>query len=253
MALIFISIGLNDEKDMSLNELEAAKSCDRLFLELYTSKLETDKSKLEKLIGKDVKLVKRKDLEEEYKKILSEAKSRKIGILIGGDCLVSTAHAALMTEARKEKIEVKIIHGSSILSAVAESGLHIPKFGQMVTIPFHDRTKGTMPVSVYNAILGNRIRGLHTLCLLDMIAEENRFMSVREAVKILFDLEKEVGKKIIDKKTEGVVFSRLGSEDEKIVYGKLEELAKIDFAKPPYCLAIIGKLHFSEKESLENY
>ncbi len=251
MTLFFISIGLSDEKDMSIKAVGAARSCDRLFAELYTSKLETDKARLSEFLGKEVVLLQRKDLEEDYRKLLDEAVDKKVGLLVGGDCFVSTAHTALMAEARKRGIDVKVIHGSSIVSAVCEAGLHMPKFGQMVTIPFPDRTKGKLAGSVYDVILGNKKRGLHTLCLLDMVAEEGRFMKVGEAIGILLVLEKEFRKKIIGMKTDAVVFSRLGSESQKIAYGKLEELFRMGFEEPPHAMIIVGKLHFSEKAVLE--
>ena len=252
MTLFFISIGLNDEKDMSIKALDVAKSCDKVFAEFYTSKLNADKEKWENFIEKELTILARKDLEEDHKKLLDEAKDKKVGLLIGGDALISTAHAALMIEARKEGIEIKVIHGSSIVSSVCESGLHIQKFGQMTTIPFTDRTKGNPPESVYNVILENKKRGLHTLCLLDMVAEENKFMKIDEALNILLDLDKEFDKNVINEDTEAVVFSRLGSDSQYIAYGKLGELINKDFGEPPYTLVLIGDLHFSEKEGLNS-
>jgi len=252
MALVFISIGLSDERDMSIRALGAARSCDKLFIELHTSRLNTDKGKLGQFIGKDITVLSRQDLEENHQKILNEARSKSIGLLIGGDAFVSTSHVPLMTEAKKQGIEVKVIHGSSISSAVCEAGLHLQKFGQAITIPFPDRTKGKVPVSVYDVVLENRKRGLHTLCLLDMIAEEGRFMKVGEALSILMDLEKKTKKRAMNRRTEVAVFSRIGSDSQKIVYGEAEMLAKLDFGEPLHCIAVLGKLHFSEKECLEN-
>ena len=53
--LYLISLGLSDEKDMSLRALEAAKACDFLYMELYTTRMFTDAGKLGELIGKKVK------------------------------------------------------------------------------------------------------------------------------------------------------------------------------------------------------
>jgi len=156
-----------------------------------------------------------------------------------------------MNEAKKMGIEVKVLHGSSIVSAVCESGLHMQKFGQMVTIPFLDRTKGQPAESVYNVILENKRRGLHTLCLLDMVAEDDRFMKVGEALNILLELEKIFKRKVLGKNSEVVIFSRLGSDSQNMVYGKIDELTNIGFGEPPHALVIVGKLHFSEKECLE--
>jgi diphthine synthase len=251
MSLYFISIGLSDEKDMSLKALEAAKSCDLLFAEFYTTKLNTTKEKLEKLIGKEIKILSRADLEENYQKVLDEARVKKVGLLVGGDAFIATTHSALALEAKKQGIEVKVIHGSSIISAIAETGLHIYKFGAIVTIPFPERTKGKLPISVYNTIKENLERGLHTLCLLDIDIEKNKFMSVNEAVTILIELEKKLGSGILrfDKKV--VAFSKAGSDQQVIIYDTLDSLREKDFEKPAVII-IPGKLHFTEKEFLEN-
>ena len=46
MTLYFIGLGLADEKDISVKGLEVVRSCDKLYLESYTSVLGVDKSKL---------------------------------------------------------------------------------------------------------------------------------------------------------------------------------------------------------------
>jgi diphthine synthase len=253
MVLFFISIGLNDEKDMSIKAIGIARSCDKLFAELYTSKLNTNELKLEEFIGKDIIVLSRQDLEENFQKILDEAKDKKVGLLVGGDAFISTTHSSLMLEAKKQNIEVKVIHGSSIISAVCESGLHIQKFGQIITIPFLERTKGRLPLSIYKTILENKKRGLHTLCLLDIISEENRFMSVNEALNVLLNLENKVRKKVISRSTELVVFSRLGDDSQNIVYGTIEELINLSFGEPPHTIVLVGNLHFSERECLKYF
>lgn len=44
--LYFIGLGLGNEKDITLRGLEAVKSCDKIFLENYTSVLCVGKEKL---------------------------------------------------------------------------------------------------------------------------------------------------------------------------------------------------------------
>lgn len=44
--LYFIGLGLGDEKDITVKGLEAVKSCERLYLDAYTSILGVDKAKL---------------------------------------------------------------------------------------------------------------------------------------------------------------------------------------------------------------
>ena len=44
--LYFIGLGLGNEKDITVRGLEAVKSCDKIFLEHYTSVLGVEPSKL---------------------------------------------------------------------------------------------------------------------------------------------------------------------------------------------------------------
>lgn len=249
--LVLVGLGLFDEKDLTIKGIEEAKSADEVYVELYTSKWHGSLEKIEKMVGKKVELLSRKDLEEESKKILEKAIEKNIVILVPGDPLVATVHSALIQEARKLGIETKIIHNASILSAIGEVGLHIYKFGPSVTIPFPEKTKGKIPESVYEVIKENKERGLHTLCFLDLIAEENRFMSIAEALNYLLILEKNRKEDVISENSLIVGISRLGSESRIIKFGRLKDLIKVDFGRPPYCIILVGKLHFTEKEFLE--
>ncbi len=44
--LYIIGLGLSDEKDITVKGLEAVKSCERIYLEAYTSILMIEKEKL---------------------------------------------------------------------------------------------------------------------------------------------------------------------------------------------------------------
>jgi diphthamide biosynthesis methyltransferase len=64
-SLTFIGLGLCDEKSIALQGLEIARRSDIVLAELYTSYLpELNLSKLSALLDKDVKVLKRADLEE---------------------------------------------------------------------------------------------------------------------------------------------------------------------------------------------
>ena len=54
MVLFIVGLGLGDERDVTVRGLEAIKSCDKVFLEMYTSILRVDKSRLEAYYGKEV-------------------------------------------------------------------------------------------------------------------------------------------------------------------------------------------------------
>jgi diphthine synthase len=250
--LTLIGLGLWDESDITLKGLEEAKKADKIYVELYTSKWHGDLKNLEKLVGKDVAQLSRKDLEENSEKIISEARQLDIVILVQGDPMVATTHTSLIQEAHKQGIKTKIIHNASIISAVAETGLHIYKFGPSVTIPFPEKTKNKLPESVYDVIKMNKDRGLHTLCLLDVAADENEYMSANDAMKILLELEKTRKENVVNSDSEIIVFARVGG-DSSIQYGKIGELIKLSFGEPPMVLIIPGMLHFTEKEHLEAF
>lgn len=230
-----IGLGLGNEKSLTIEGLETAKECDCYF-ESYTSKYES-LERLEKLAGKKIGILKRGDVEEGSQKILDSAKKRDVAILVAGDPLAATTHIDLVIEAKKQKIPIKIIHNSSIFSAVGETGLQLYKFGKAATVPFTKQTD-----SVKDALEGNRRLGLHTLLLLDLDAPNGRYMSVKDALEILLE------KKILSK-NEKLIAAHI-SEKSEIFYAIPSELMKKKIATPSV-LVVLGKLHFLEKEFLE--
>jgi diphthine synthase len=248
--LTLIGLGLNDEKDLTLKGIDAAKNADKVFIEFYTSFWNGNKENLETIIGKRIYELQRKDLEEDSKKILQEAKISDIAILVQGDPLVATTHETLIIEAKKLKIKTKIIHNASIFSAISETGLHIYKFGPAVTIPFPEKVSSKFPKSVYETISENKRRNLHTLCLLDVVAENKKYMNASEAIEILLNMEKEFGGNVVNENFEAVVFENAGSDESKMTFGKISELIKKKFENYPQVLVLIGNLHFTEREYL---
>jgi len=186
-------------------------------------------------------------LEENSRKILDEAKKQDIVILIQGSAIVQTTHLALIEDARKHGIKTKIIHNASIISAIGETGLHAQKFGQYVTIPFPERTRGKIPESVFKIIRENQKRGLHTLCLLDLDMENNRFMFVNDALDVL------IKGKVVSGSSRIVVFAKVGSKNPLISYEKVNNLIKKNIRDIPAILIMPGRLHYIEEEFLNLY
>ena len=248
--LSLVGLGLSDEKDLTLKGIEIARSSDKVYIELYTGFWHGNLENLEKIVGKKIEVLKRKDLEDESRRIVEEARNGDVVLFVQGDPLVATTHSSLILEARRLKIKSRVVHNASIVSAIAETGLHIYKFGQTVTIPFLEKTNGKLPQSVYEAILENKNLGLHTLCLLDVVAEEKRYMMPRDAVRILLELEKANNKKLLSVKEKIVFASELGGENQEIKYVTLSGLIDSDACRVPSALIILGKLHFTEEEFL---
>jgi diphthine synthase len=143
------------------------------------------------------------------------------------------------------------VHNASVVSAIAETGLHIYKFGPIVTIPFPEKTKGKLPESVYEVIKMNNARGLHTLCLLDIDAENKHFMLPQEACRILLEIEKKRKEEVFTEDTYIVAVGKLGSAKPVMEYKKVKDMLSSSFKIYPAVMIIPGILHFTEKEFLE--
>lgn len=245
MAFYMIGIGLNDEKDITVRGLEILKKCNLVYFENYTSVLNVKVKSLEKLYGKKIIEADRRLIEENYNEILNEAKDKDVALLVVGDALGATTHIDLMIEAKKKGIKTVVINNASIITAVGIVGLQLYKYGKITSIPFHESK------SYFDVLKFNLKSGLHTLFLLDLNPDENKFLTIKGAINKLLDLNKKGGKKIINEKTLFIGCARVGSENPQIKVGTSSELLKIEFGRPPYCLIVPGKLHFMEKEALE--
>jgi diphthine synthase len=248
--LVFVGLGLNDEMGISLRGLEEVKTADAAFIELYTSLMPNlSLERFEEISGKRLKAVSRRELEEENGEIiLKAAENGKAVLLVPGDPLIATTHVALRIEAEKRGVKTRLVHGSSILSAVVGlSGLHSYKFGKSVTIPFPDETPSETP---YDVISQNKKLGLHTLCLLDIRAEEKRYLSIRQGLGSLLKIEERKKRGIITVDSLAVGIARAGSSNPTAKAGSVKKLLVYDFGKPPYSIIFPGKLHFMEAEAL---
>ena len=247
--IVFVGLGLNDEKGISLNGLEETKTAETVFMELYTSLMPNfSLERFQKLCGKQVQLISRRELEEENGKVILTAAERgKTVFLIPGDPFIATTHVTLRIEAEKHKIKTRIIHGASIISAIIGlSGLHNYKFGKTVTIPFPENSSETP----YNVIEQNKKLGLHTLCLLDLKAEEKRFLSINQAITALLRIEEKRKNNVITPETVAFGVARAGSNEPTLKADFIKNLLTFDFGEPPYSLIFTGDLHFMEAEAL---
>lgn len=248
--IVFVGLGLHDEMEISIRGVEEVKAADNVFIELYTSLMPNFSiERFERISGKKLCIVSRKELEEESGEgILKTAEHGKVVLLVPGDPLIATTHVALRIEAEKRGIKTRIVHGASIISAVIGlSGLHNYKFGKSVTIPFPDETFSETP---YDVIAQNRKLGLHTLCLLDIKAEEKRYLSIRESLNLLLKIEEKKKKGIVTTNTLVVGIARAGSNNPTVKADSVKKLLDYDFGEPSYSIIFPGKLHFMEAEAL---
>jgi diphthine synthase len=258
-----IGTGLNDPQDITIKGLNAIKKCDYIYLENYTSILQSSKEELEEFYGKKISLASRDLVEKKAEEILDKAKQENVAFLVIGDVFGATTHTDIFLRAKKRKIKTKVINNVSILNAIGVIGLELYKYGKTTSIVFPDND--WLPETPYDVIKNNQSLGLHTLCLLDIKTaepsrrnilkdknkpQESRFMKVNEAIKVLLKIEDKRKENIFTKETFCVGVARIGRDDQVIKSGKASELLKKDFGAPLHSLIVPGKLHFIEEEML---
>lgn len=247
--LYFIGLGLYDEKDISIKGIEAIKAADIVYAEFYTAKLfGTTISSMKDMMGVNIKVLGRAEVEGENIPI-KDADKMNVAFLCAGDPLIATTHSDMMIEAKKRGIETMIVHSSSILSAAPGlAGLQAYKFGKVTTIPFPE--ENYFPHSPYMVIKANMDINAHTLVLLDIKVDGNRYMNANQGLEYLLKVEDEMGENLILEDTLAVVIARAGSQNPVIRADKIRKLIDEDFGGPLHSLIIPSDLHFMEAEYL---
>ena len=250
--LTFIGLGLYDETDISLKGLHAIQSADFVYLEFYTSFLMgTTIEKLESFYGKPVILLSREDVEQNPD-WLENARHKNVVFLTGGDTMASTTHVDLRIRASDMDIPTKLIHGSSITSAIfGLSGLQNYRFGKSVSIPFpyvSSRGNRVVTETPYDTIKFNSENGLHTLVFLD-INKDLGYMTVSEALELLLEVESKRAEDVMKDRI-AVGIARAGSDDVCVKADFAKNFSAFDLGLPLQILVIPGKLHFVEAEAL---
>lgn len=249
--LHFVGIGISDESGISIEGLEALKGCSRIFAEQYTSLMPPGTLlRLEKLVGKKIEVLSRKQVEGEKEIIDALKESGEAALVSAGDPLIATTHISLAIAAKKAGAEVRVHHAASILScAIGESGLQPYKFGKMATLAFwHENYK---PMATYDVVAENLSRGLHTLLLLD-IDEKAGPMKPSQAASLLLEMEKAGKKGIFSPSSKVVLLCGIGWEKACRKYATLGFLEKMsDEVNAPCAIIVPARLHFLEEEYLQ--
>ena len=236
--LYLIGLGLNVD-GISTYGLEIAKRCKRIYLEDYTVDYPYSVGELKEIIGKKYIPADREKVES--LELVDEAKKMDIALLVYGSPLTATTHISLIQEAKRMGVKYKIIYNASILDAVAETGLQLYKFGKVASMPAWK--KSYEPYSFMKIVQENLSMKAHSLILCDI------GLDFPDA---LVQLEKSAkNHKIPLKKI--VVCQALGTKHSKIFYKEVEEFRKFTGVRNPFCIIIPSKLHFVEKEVLEEY
>jgi len=235
--LYLIGLGLELE-GISKKGLEVAKRCKRVYLEKYTVDFPYSLKDIEEIIGKKIVSADRAFVES--MEIIDEAKKMDVALLIYGSPLTATTHIALLQEAKRCRVKIEIIYSASILDAVAQTGLQLYKFGKITSMPKWDIGKNFMPNSFIDIIKENLSINAHTLILIDI------GMNFEESLRQLRISAEKNGLEL----NKIIVYQSLGTKKKKITYKNVYELEDENVRKP-YCIIIPAKLHFMEREILE--
>ncbi|KAA6400271.1 MAG: putative Diphthine methyl ester synthase [Streblomastix strix] len=266
--LFFIGLGLGSAKDITLRGLEIVKHSKKVYLEGYTSVLESTRVEMEELYGREILIADREFVEQNCDEMINEALTDEICFLVVGDVFCATTHCDLYLRAVNKGVKVSCIHNAGIMTAVGCCGLQLYNFGRTVSIPFF--TDKWRPSSFYDKIKSNLQVGMHTLCLLDIkvkeqsienlvrglkIYEPPRYMSINTAIQQLFQIEEEKKQGVLSPTSICVGLARVGWSTQQIVVGEAQKLLALDFGEPLHSLIIpaCDQLCDIEREMLEHF
>lgn len=246
--LWFVGLGISGPDSLPIKAQKVLSKADIVYLERFTNPMsESDIKKIKSMLTGQLKEAKRWFVED-GSEILNNSKRNKVVLLSYGDPFVATTHIELRTRAIQNKIKTLTIHASSSLtSVVGECGLHHYKVRGVVTAMKDTKTLTTP----YYLIYKNLVDGKHTVILLEYDHDSKFFLSPNTALDNLLELEKEQKRNVIVLSLFAIVASRVGSKNQAIIAGKVSNLKKIDFGKPPHTIIIPGLLHFTEVDALK--
>ena len=208
-------------------------------------------------------------VESQSDEILAGADTKDVAFLVVGDPFSATTHTDLALRCRQNEppITIRTFPNASILTAVGATGLSLYTFGQTVSMVFFTET--WKPASFYDRIAENASLGFHTLVLLDIkvkepnlqamargkiVYEPPRFMTVAQCASQMLEVEEDRKQSVCGKESLAVGVARLGSDDQEIVAGTLEELTNADLGRPLHSLVLCGKkMHEMEWEYVRGF
>ncbi len=252
MALHLVGLGLHDPSSITVKGMEVARKADVVYAEFYTAIMSGAHAGLEAFLGRQVQLLDRLGVEKGGPKLLEESRSKDVVLLVAGDPMAATTHADLLVRFREAKVPLHIVHAPSIFSAAPGLlGLQHYKFGRATTLVKAE--KGWSPTSPFDAVAENHERGLHTLVLLDIKADQDYFMTANEGIVQLLDLAARTGNAWFGPESQVGVVARAGSDSPVVVTGPAGVLAKLVFGAPLHCLVVPGNLQVVEQEAWTSF
>ncbi len=245
--LSFVGLGLYDEHSITQKGAATIAAADDVFAEFYTSRLMgTTIDTLEATHETTIDVRDRAGVEEDPEPILTAAAEGHAAFLTAGDPMIATTHVDLRLRAADRGIDTEIVHGTTAQAAASSlTGLQNYRFGPATTLPFPEaHGDGDVPGSVYETIDANLDRDLHTMVFLDIVAPEQRYLTVDQAATLLAD---RYGDRL------GVGIARAGSDEPRVVATSLETLAEMDIGEPLHLLVLPGSRHPLEAKALATF
>jgi len=247
--LVFVGLGLDDERGLSSRAWEALRASDEVFAEEYTASApDGTLDRISASLHRRVQRLDRAALESEAPILEALGRSPRVALLVVGDPFAATTHVALRLAAEGAGHTWSYLPNASVLSAAAGwLGLMPYRFGRPVSLPFP--APGFAPTSPLEQIAANRERGLHTLLLLDLRPEEGRYLDAGAALGLL--RERDPDGRYLPRGTRVAVAARVGRSDAAGATGTIEELARTDFGPPMHAIVVLApELHFEETAAL---
>ncbi|NDB91722.1 MAG: diphthine synthase [Nitrososphaeria archaeon] len=244
--LWFVGLGIGGPDAISEKSRKIISESDIVYFEQFTSPMSEDQTKFLQQLTKGQFRLAPRWLVEDGKEILEVAKTNTVALLSYGDPYIATTHIELRVRAIQDGTKTDTIHASSaITSLIGECGLHFYKVGKTVTI-----MSGIPSATAYYTIFENLKLGNHTIVLLEWNQNKNFFLDPKDAISSLLEQEKEQTRKVFSGETYGIVASRIGEANQKIIAGKFSAL-NVDYGAPPHTIIIPGIMHFTESDALK--
>ncbi len=245
--LYIVGLGLSPG-NITAEALGIIRSVDVVFLEIYTSKGPPEFINHLSSVRNDIIHVSREDLENRNGEVIMRElrNGRDAALLVIGDPMIATTHAAIAVMARRRGFNVKVINSVSIVCAViSQLGLSPYKLGPIATITYP--RMGVLSMRAYEVLSENINRGLHTVLLLD-IRDDGGFMSAQEAVEILKEMEGIGRLGIVGDDLMVIYAARIGWRDQSIKVSTINEVP--DIGDTPHTIVIPGSLNSVEQDYL---
>ena len=241
--LYIIGLGVDPKNTAPVFIKNTTNICEKSYIDTYTTFITNDYLDW---IKKELKAVPAsRDLLEDVKNFVEEAKDKNICLYVYGDPYVATTHQSLRTYAAERKIKVKMVYSSSFINVIfGETGLHIYKIGFVGSLIKGDinsrnyiykQVGAALEAKKHSIIIPTGYEGDMGSLLLELKQAELNFKEDTFPDNRFL-----------------IFISRAGMDEEKVLGGTLEDLFKTKTTlDEPFTLIVPGLLHFSEEEVLK--